>query len=86
MLKSRLYEIKREAEMKRRSEERLEKVGSGGRNERIRTYNFPQNRLTDHRINQNFNLENVVAGNLAPVVDALIECDRQAQAPGVWEY
>ncbi len=79
VLKSRLYEMKREAEMKKRSEERREKIGSGDRNERIRTYNFPQNRLTDHRINQNFNLENVVAGNLAPVVDALIECDRQAQ-------
>jgi peptide chain release factor 1 len=79
VLKSRLYEIKREAEMEKRSTERREKVGSGGRNERIRTYNFPQNRLTDHRINQNFNLENVIAGNLAPVVDALIECDRQAQ-------
>ena len=70
---------KREAEMKKRSTERREKIGSGDRNERIRTYNFPQNRLTDHRINQNFNLENVIAGNLGPVVDALIECDRQAQ-------
>ncbi len=79
VLKSRLYELKREEEQKKRSTERREKIGSGDRNERIRTYNFPQNRLTDHRINQNFNLENVIAGNLAPVVDALIECDRQAQ-------
>ena len=79
VLKSRLYEMKREAEMKKRSTERREKIGSGDRNERIRTYNFPQNRLTDHRINQNFNLENVIAGNLGPVVEALIECDRQAQ-------
>jgi peptide chain release factor 1 len=79
VLKSRLYELKREEEQKKRSTERREKIGSGDRNERIRTYNFPQNRLTDHRINQNFNLENVIAGNLAPVFDALIECDRQAQ-------
>ena len=79
VLKSRLYERKREEEQKKRSTERREKIGSGDRNERIRTYNFPQNRLTDHRINQNFNLENVIAGNLRPVVDALIECDRQAQ-------
>jgi peptide chain release factor 1 len=79
VLKSRLYEMKREAEMKKRSTERREKIGSGDRNERIRTYNFPQNRLTDHRINQNFNLENVIAGNLGPVFEALIECDRQAQ-------
>ena len=71
VLKSRLYELKREEEQKKRSTERREKIGSGDRNERIRTYNFPQNRLTDHRINQNFNLENVVAGNMTPVVDAL---------------
>ncbi len=51
VLKSRLYDAKREAEMKKRSEQRMSLIGSGDRNERIRTYNFPQNRLTDHRIN-----------------------------------
>ncbi len=79
VLKSRLYEMKRSEEMKKRSSERREKIGSGDRNERIRTYNFPQNRLTDHRVSQNFNLENVICGNLTTVIDALIECDRQAQ-------
>jgi peptide chain release factor 1 len=77
VLKSRLYELKREEENKKRSTERLSKIGSGDRSARIRTYNFPQNRLTDHRINENFNLDAVVAGNMAPVVEALIEYDRQ---------
>ena len=79
VLKSRIYEVKREEENRKRSSERRDKIGSGDRSERIRTYNFPQNRLTDHRINQNFNLENVIAGNLDPVLDALIECERQQQ-------
>jgi peptide chain release factor 1 len=79
VLRSRLYERKREEEQKRRSTERRTKIGSGDRSERIRTYNFPQNRLTDHRLNQNFNLENAIAGNLDPLVDSLIECERQAQ-------
>ncbi len=91
VLKSRLYEAKREEEHRKRSTERRTKIGSGDRSERIRTYNFPQNRLTDHRINQNFNLENVIAGNLDPVIDTLIECERQAEArrlrqPGVRDW
>ncbi|MCU0721273.1 MAG: peptide chain release factor 1, partial [Pirellula sp.] len=51
VLKTRLYEAKREQEMKERSDQRMSLIGSGDRSERIRTYNFPQNRLTDHRIN-----------------------------------
>jgi peptide chain release factor 1 len=79
VLKTRIYEVKREEENRKRSTERRTKIGSGDRSERIRTYNFPQNRLTDHRLNQNFNLENVIAGNLDPLLDSLIECERQAQ-------
>jgi peptide chain release factor 1 len=78
-MKTRLYERKRAEEQQKRSTERRTKIGSGDRSERIRTYNFPQNRLTDHRLNQNFNLENAVAGNLDPLIDSLIECERQAQ-------
>jgi len=59
--------------MKKRSTERREKIGSGDRNERIRTYNFPQNRLTDHRIGFTIHqLEQVMDGKLQPVIDALI--------------
>jgi peptide chain release factor 1 len=79
VMRTRLYERKRAEEQQKRSTERRTKIGSGDRNERIRTYNFPQNRLTDHRLNQNFNLESAIGGNLDPLIDSLIECERQAQ-------
>ncbi|MEQ1825693.1 MAG: peptide chain release factor 1 [Pirellula sp.] len=77
VLKSRLYDAKREAEIKQRSTERMSLIGSGDRSERIRTYNYPQNRLTDHRINLTlYKLDQIVAGNLQPVSDALLEYER----------
>jgi peptide chain release factor 1 len=79
VLKTRLYEAKREEEQRKRSTERRTKIGSGDRSEKIRTYNYPQNRVTDHRINQNFNLQNVVAGDMEPVIEALIDYERQEQ-------
>jgi peptide chain release factor 1 len=79
VLKTRLYEAHREEEHRRRSDERKTMIGSGDRSQRIRTYNFPQNRLTDHRLNQNWNLENVIAGNLDQVIDALLDAERQEQ-------
>ena len=67
VLKTRLYEAKREEEHKKRSDERKTKIGSGDRSQRIRTYNFPENRLTDHRINLTlYKLDSILAGNLAP--------------------
>jgi peptide chain release factor 1 len=70
VLKARLLERKREEKQKERKEERLEQVGSGDRSERIRTYNFPQSRITDHRIEfTTYKLEQVLEGN----VDELIE-------------
>ncbi|MBA3482518.1 MAG: peptide chain release factor 1 [Pirellulales bacterium] len=78
VLKARVYEVKREAEDKKRSEERKTLVGSGDRSQRIRTYNFPDNRVTDHRIGLTlYKLDQIIAGNLQPVTDALIEYDRQ---------
>ncbi len=78
VLKARVYEAKREAEEKKRSQERKTLVGSGDRSQRIRTYNFPQNRITDHRIGLTlYNLDQVVAGTLQPMTDALIDYDRQ---------
>jgi len=79
VLKSRLYEARREQEHRKRSDERKSKIGSGDRSQRIRTYNFPQNRVTDHRIHQNFNLESIIAGDLDPIVEALWEAVRQEQ-------
>ncbi len=78
VLKTRLYESKREEEQKKRSEERLSKIGSGDRSERIRTYNFPENRVTDHRIGLTlYKLDSILAGNLWPVIDGLLEYERQ---------
>jgi len=77
VLKTRVYEKKREEEMAKRSETRQGLMGSGDRSQRIRTYNFPQNRLTDHRINLSiYKLDQIIAGNVGPVTEAMIEYDR----------
>ncbi|MFM8634917.1 MAG: peptide chain release factor 1 [Planctomycetia bacterium] len=77
VLKTRLYEHQRQIEHDKRSAERKTLVGSGDRSQRIRTYNFPQNRVTDHRINESFTLDQVMAGRLGLVVDAIEEFGRQ---------
>ena len=80
VLKTRLYEAKRAAERQKRADERRTKIGSGDRSEKIRTYNFPQNRVTDHRINLSlYQLDSIIAGNLHPLIDALMEYERQEQ-------
>ena len=80
VLKSRLYDARREADHQKRSDERKSKIGSGDRSQKIRTYNFPENRLTDHRIKKSwYQLDGIMAGNLAPVIDALMEYERQEQ-------
>jgi peptide chain release factor 1 len=77
-LAARVYDHYKRQEDAKRAAERKTLVGSGDRSERIRTYNFPQNRLTDHRIGLTlYNLDQVIAGNLQPVTDALIDYDRQ---------
>ncbi len=78
ILKSRLYDYFQQQEDKQRADTRKSLVGSGDRSQRIRTYNFPENRITDHRINLTlYKLDQVIAGNLQPVTDALIDHDRQ---------
>jgi peptide chain release factor 1 len=78
VLKTRIYEHKRAEEDKKRSDERKTLVGSGDRSARIRTYNFPDNRVTDHRIGLTlYKLDQIIAGNLQPVTDALVDYDRQ---------
>lgn len=77
-LAARIYDFKLQKEQAKRAAERKSLVGSGDRSERIRTYNFPQNRVTDHRIGLTMhNLDQVVAGNLQPITDALLDYDRQ---------
>ncbi len=79
MLRSKLYDIAQEAQDSAITQARRSQVGSGMRNERIRTYNFPQGRLTDHRIGLTlYRLEDVMNGDLDEVIDAL-RADDQAQ-------
>src|SRR6201990_421035 len=73
VLRSRLYEIEMQKQQEALAKERKQMVGSGDRSEKIRTYNFPQNRLTDHRIGLTIHqLTEVMDGKLQPIVDALI--------------
>jgi peptide chain release factor 1 len=72
LLKSRLQQLHDEEEAKKRSSERSAQVGTGDRSEKIRTYNFPQDRITDHRIKQSWsNIEGVMAGEIDPILAAL---------------
>jgi peptide chain release factor 1 len=72
LLRARIYEAQKRAVDAARAAERKEQVGSGDRSDRIRTYNFPQDRLTDHRLNRNFSLTQIMEGKLDPVVGALL--------------
>lgn len=79
LLKSKLYDHYQQTQKKERADQRKTLVGSGDRSQRIRTYNFPENRLTDHRINLTlYKLDSIIAGDIQPVTDALIEHDRQS--------
>ena len=77
ILRSRLYEEKVREQEQALTDERRSQVGTGMRNERIRTYNFPQGRLTDHRIGLTlYKLENVMNGDLDEIIDGLITADQ----------
>ena len=75
ILKSRLYEKYQEEQNKDIADARKSQIGSGDRSERIRTYNFPQGRVTDHRINMTiYQLESFLNGDISEMIDALITC------------
>ena len=81
ILRSRLYEAEQERQNAAIAKERKSQVGSGDRSGKIRTYNFPQNRVTDHRLtgdSKNFNIASVMNGDLDPLIDALT-LNQQAQ-------
>ena len=83
VLKSRLLQAKREEQESALAEERRIQVGTGDRSERIRTYNYPQSRLTDHRIGLTiYRLEDILNGNLEEVIDALSTADQAAKLAG----
>ena len=77
ILRSRLFEMERERLHEERAAQRKSQVGSGDRSERVRTYNFPQNRVSDHRLGENFSLEQVIQGRLDPLLAKLEELDRE---------
>ena len=77
MLKAKLYEIEQEKKNKELTTTRRLQVGSGARSEKIRTYNYPQSRVTDHRINYTiYQLESFLNGNIEEMIEALIAADR----------
>jgi peptide chain release factor 1 len=78
ILRSRLYEMQQQKLHQERAEQRRTLIGSGDRSERIRTYNFPQNRVTDHRINLNlYKLDAIIAGALGELIQALRGFDKK---------
>ena len=82
ILRSKLYEAEQEKQRSAVAAERKSQIGSGDRSERIRTYNFPQNRVTDHRLsgdNKNFNIASIINGDLDPLIDALVTADQAAK-------
>jgi peptide chain release factor 1 len=85
LLKAKLYDAERRRLDTARASERKSLVGSGDRSERIRTYNFPQGRVTDHRINLTlYNLPRIISGDeLGEIIDALVAQD---QADRLAEY
>lgn len=79
ILRSKLYEAEQAKQAAAVAAERKNQIGSGDRSERVRTYNFPQNRVTDHRLtgdNKNFNIAAIMNGNLDPLIDALVTADQ----------
>ena len=83
VLRSRLLEAQQQKAHQERADQRRSLIGTGDRSQRIRTYNFPQNRLTDHRIGLSLHkLDQIMQGNLDEMVDALLEHDRQERLGG----
>jgi len=80
ILRSRLFDQIQERARSQRDHARRTLIGSGDRSQRIRTYNFPQNRVTDHRIGLTlYNLDQVIQGDLLALTRALIDHDRREQ-------
>jgi peptide chain release factor 1 len=78
VLRSKLYDLYESKKRAERDSQRRSMVGSGDRSDKIRTYNFPQNRVTDHRINLSlYNLDKIMAGDMGELIAALKDYDKQ---------
>ena len=85
-LYQRIYEAQKQAHESEQTATRRSLVGTGDRSDKIRTYNYPQNRVTDHRLEgdmKNFNLDKVMEGDLEGIVEALTMADNAAKMQGV---
>ena len=83
VLKTKLYEMEQEKKNSEIAKERKSQVGSGDRSEKIRTYNYPQGRITDHRIGMTiYQFENFLNGDLDEMIDSLIAIDRAEKLKG----
>jgi peptide chain release factor 1 len=77
LLRAKLYDLKLQEQQAKEKDERLSQIGTGDRSEKIRTYNFPQGRVTDHRIGLTvYRLDDVMNGDLTEILDALIAADQ----------
>ncbi len=89
ILRSKLYEMEQAKQNAAVAAERKSQIGSGDRSERIRTYNFPQNRVTDHRLSgdsKNFNIDRILSGDLDELIDALVTADQAAKLANNAEF
>lgn len=83
MLRTKLYEIEKEKQDSEVANARKSQVGSGDRSEKIRTYNYPQGRITDHRIGMSiYQIENFLNGDIDEMIDNLIAADRAERLQG----
>lgn len=79
ILRAKLYALELEAQQKAISENKRSQVGTGDRSEKIRTYNYKDNRVTDHRLNQNFSLQGILEGDLDKIIEACLLAEQQAK-------
>ena len=80
LLRSKLYDLEMEKKMNAEAEERRSQIGTGDRSEKIRTYNFPQGRVTDHRIGLTlYKLDKIMNGDIQEILDACIAADQAAK-------